>query len=330
MIQSPEPLQPLPPSEAGDRAAQRRCCARCRTRGSSTSRRQEAAIGAAGRRSRAAPSTQRGALLRGPRQAAARRALRRRRTSPPRTSPSTPRSTCRCRASPSTSSPRAWTAVEKMIKRKENGRPLQGAAHRHRALDGRRAWPWSAAAILRPSQYNRATTARAPAGQHLQALRLPGRLRGHLRRPRAAAHHPRHRGRGRAHRLLLRTTGVRAAELRGRLQGLRHPAHGARPQPQRRHGQGGGDDRLRPRGRPLDDEAGMAGDVQALPRHRPRRPSRPRRWRWPPPTTCSPTGASRFRRSRSCSVVDEQGNVVEQHQPEPRRGWRGRSPRSWS
>ena len=96
----------------------------------------------------------------------------------------------------------------------------------------------------------------APAGQHLQALRLPDGLRGHLRRPGAAAHHARHGGRGRARRLLLRGQGVHPAELRGQVPGLRHAAHGPRQEPQRGDREGGRDGGLRPGRRPVVEEAG--------------------------------------------------------------------------
>ena len=110
----------------------------------------------------------------------------------------------------------------------------------------------------------------APARQHVQALRVPGRLRGHLRRPRPAPHHAGHRRGGRADGVPVRPAGVRAAELRERLQGLRDAADRPRPQPQQRDGQGRGDGRVRSHRRPVEPPLRHGQQGAALPRGGPR------------------------------------------------------------
>ena len=165
---------------------------------------------------------------------------------------------------------RGLASVEKMIKRKGERPPVQGSLI---ALE-----PTSGAVVALVggrsygrSQYNRVVEARRQPGQHLQALRVPRRLRGHLRRRRPAPHHPRHGGRRRARGLLLRGQGVHPAELRGQVPGLRHPAPGPRQQPERGHGQGGGDGGLRADSRSVGEEAGHRSEHPALPCPRPRR-----------------------------------------------------------
>ena len=170
-----------------------------------------------------------------------------------------------------------------------------GLPHRPRALERRRGGP-RGGTLLRHEPVQPGDRGPPAARQHLQALRLPRRLRGHLRRPGPASHHSRHRGGGRARRLLLRRQGVHPAELRGQVPRLRHPAQGAGQQPQRGHGEGGGDGGLRPHRQPLGEEAGHRPAHQALSAPWPWARSRPPPTRWRPPTTCWPTAGSRSSR----------------------------------
>ena len=210
--------------------------------------------------------------------------------------------------------------VEKMIRRKEQPDPLQGALIALEpstgavlALVGGRDY---AEQPVQPRHHGP-----APAGQHLQAVRLPGRVRGHLRRPRPAAHHARPRwSRTRPPCSSSGGKEYAPAELRGQLQGLRDPADGPRPQPQRGHGQGGGDGGLRPRGEPVEQAAGDAQPACSPTRRWRSARSRPRRWRWPPPTTSWPTAASRSPPVTRAQRRGREGNVAcEQHYPRPPR-----------
>ena len=65
---------------------------------------------------------------------------------------------------------------------------------------------------------------------------------------------------------------------------------------------------------------GHRREHQALSRPWPSAPSRPRRWRWPPPTTSSPTAGLKVEPATVLQVTDEKGGVLEQHSAKPPRG----------
>ena len=226
MIQSPNPYNPYRhPQRAIERRNQ--VLRAMREAGFIEEATAEAAIDAAPARGVAHAGQRRGAVLRGPREHAARAALRQQgphhpepldlhlaRPAPPGPGAAGPRD-------------RASTNVEKMVKRKDAARRCRGASSsssRRRGDRGPRG-----RALLRRQPVQPRHPGAAAARQHLQALRLPHRLRGHLRRPGAAAHHAGHGGGGHAGGLLLRGQGVHPPELRGRVPGERHAAARARP-----------------------------------------------------------------------------------------------------
>ena len=109
MIQLPEPLQPVPPPRARHRPSQHRASASCTTPASSTSTRWRRPWPRRSMVESTSVGPHRRPVLRGPGPPAAGASTTTRTTSRPRTSRSTPPSTCTCRASPSGPSRRAST-----------------------------------------------------------------------------------------------------------------------------------------------------------------------------------------------------------------------------
>ena len=162
----PEPLQPLPPP-ASARTERRNQVLRAMqdagfidaASGGGGHRRSPCAVESAVPRQRARRRTSSTSCKH-----AARRALRRegpRHPEPRRLHLARPAA---ADASPSRCSREGLDQGRQDDQAQEEQGPAAGRAHRPRALDGRGAWPWSAAATTRSSQYNRATTARRQPG----------------------------------------------------------------------------------------------------------------------------------------------------------------------
>ena len=262
-----EPLQPVPPPEARARAAQPGA-ARDAGGGLRRPRRPRRRPW----RSRCAWSGRRSTRCEAPYfvdlvKAQLARALRRRRTSPPRTSPihtslDLPLQDARAAGARAT----GWPRVEKMMRRKKSEEPLQGALIALEpstgavlALVGGRSYG--------DSQYNRATTARRQPGSTFKPFVYLAAFEATFDDPALPPITPGHRGRGRAHRLLLRADRSTAPQnYENNYKGYVTLRTRARPQPERGHGQGRGDGRLRPRRGPLEQEDGHGpGEVQPYP-----------------------------------------------------------------
>ena len=192
---------------------------------------------------------------------------------------------------------RARRASQKMIKKRTDA----AGAGRLIALEPSTgaSWPSSAAAPTARSQYNRVTQARRQPGSTFKPFVYLAAFEATFDDPRLPPITPATVVEDAPAVFFFEDKEYIPTELRGQLLGLRHAAHGARPQPERRHRQGGGDGRLRPGGRPVVEEArDRRARSSPIPRWR-SAPSRPRLSRWPPPTTSSPTAGSRCRRPRS-------------------------------
>ena len=293
MIQSPNPYNPFRHEK---RATERRneVIRAMREAGFIDAKQTEEALARAAARRAGARRQDRRAVLRRPRAPAARPAVRPEGPHHPEPARSTRASTCSCSRSRQAALERGLDRVQEMIKKRTTAAGA-GLPDRARAGERQGRGPRGRPLVRREPVQPRGAGAPA-ARQHVQAVRLPRRVRGRLRRPEPAADHAGDRRRGRALRVLLRGQGVHPDELRGRVPRHGDAAPRARDEHERRHGQGRGDGRLRQGRADLVEEARHRRADPALSPPSPSARSRRRRTRWRPPTTCSPTTGSRSSR----------------------------------
>ena len=182
----PEPLQPLPPSAARAGAAQPGAARHGARRSFLAPRAAEAAMAQPLRVQSPSFDSAGGAVLHRPREGAARAALRR--EGPGHPEPGHPHQ-------PRPLAAGAWRSGCSRDGLDEGGQddpPAQeqgagaGRADRDRAAHGRGAGAGGRPLLRRQPVQPREQRA-APARQHVQAVRVPGRVRGHVRRPEPAA-----------------------------------------------------------------------------------------------------------------------------------------------